>query len=117
MKANELRIGNIVNYLYDGERKQGVVNQISKFKIIINNQPCKIKNIEPVIITKEWLLKFGFIKDPETIYRFFLKELFTYDLDDNCICIVDTWEFGKRKYVHELQNLYFALKGEEPTIK
>jgi len=66
--------------------------------------------IQPIEVNEEWLIKLGFIKDVDTNYRWFLlDESLTYDLDDYCIRISDSWEFGKRKYVHELQNLIYAL--------
>ncbi len=67
----------------------------------------------PIPLTEEWLIKFGLEKDTETDYRWFLEDWLAYDVDDNCIRIADSWEFGKLKYVHQLQNLYFALTGKE----
>jgi len=32
-----------------------------------------------------------------------------YDIDDHCVRIAGSWEFGKRKYVHELESLVQAL--------
>ena len=72
----------------------------------------------PIEITDEWLSKLGFTRDDETDYRWYLLDKsIAYDADDNCIRIADSWEFGKRKYVHELQNLFFALTGNELTIE
>jgi len=66
--------------------------------------------IQPIKVNEEWLIKLGFIKDVDTSFRWFLlEESIAYDLDDHCIRISDSWEFGKRKYVHELQNLIYAL--------
>ena len=74
-------------------------------------------NIKPIEITEEWLEKLGFVRDDETSYRWFiLDRTIAYDLDDNCIRVSDSWEFGKRKYVHELQNLYFALTQRELAV-
>lgn len=70
----------------------------------------KCKNIKPIGLNEDWLIKLGFTKDPEIDYRWYLLDgLIAYDLDDNCIRISDSWEFGKRKYVHEIQNLIFQL--------
>ncbi len=73
---------------------------------------------EPLELTEDRLIKLGFIKDLEIDYRWHLLESgITYDLDDNCVCIAESWEFGKRKYVHQLQNLYSALKEKELEMK
>ena len=71
----------------------------------------------PVEITEKLLEKMGFVRDDDTSYRWFiLNRSVAYDLDDNCIRISDSWEFGKRKYVHELQNLIFFLSGIELAV-
>jgi len=70
-------------------------------------------HIEPIPLTKKWLLKFGFVKDKETGYRYFLGDSIAYDLDDHGIRISDSWEWNTVKFVHQLQNLYFCLSGEE----
>lgn len=57
MKANELRIGNYVH------RQSGkmVVNRDDVYKIENVNLQSALK-YEPIPLTEEWLLKFGFIK-------------------------------------------------------
>ena len=69
--------------------------------------------VKPIKIDSEWLAKMGFVKDEETNYRWLLEDWLAYDLDDNCIRISDSWEFGKREFVHEIQNLYYSLKCVE----
>jgi hypothetical protein len=111
IKANELRIGNLVK------------NGLGEFIIIKNNINERntggyiLKTLEPVPLTEEWLIKFGFINDEEIGYSWYIEwegcVILAYDLDDKGIRVSDTWEFGKREYVHQLQNLYFALTGCE----
>ena len=115
MKAIELRIGNYYNEF--GIPKQVTASFIEKLDQI--EKACKIViDVSPIEITEDWLIKLGFKKDIETDYRWFiLDKSVAYDLDDNCIRISDSWEFGKRKFVHELQNLYFALTSKELTFK
>lgn len=113
MKANELRIGNFIK-LKEIVSSDSLI-RVSTYHIIdiLNNS----SKCEPVVITEEWLLNLGFIKDEEVGYRWYLEwdncVIIAYDLDDKCIRVSDTWEFGKREYVHQLQNLYFALTGVE----
>jgi hypothetical protein len=120
MKNNykDFRCGNFVEY--DGFVFQ--IDTISASYPTLNTIKYGIgvvdwSNIKSIPITEEWLLKMGFVKDIQLGYRFdkihndFI--VITYDLDDNCIRISDTWEFGKRIYVHEIQNLFYALTKEE----
>ena len=116
-QVNEMRIGNI---MLDDE--YNVVNverinsdRIHEFTMVSkNNGRIYPSNIYKIPITKQWLEKLGFVKDTETDYRWFLPDgTITFDLDDYCVRISDSWEFGKKMYVNELQNLFFALTGKE----
>ena len=72
------------------------------------------ERVQGLILTEEWLLKFGFekIKTNNCIY---------WTLNN-----VDIWELNGGfandldipiQYIHQLQNLYFALTNEELTAK
>jgi hypothetical protein len=72
-------------------------------------------NTELIPLTEEWLVKFGF----ET-YKFDHKEN-QYRLKDRLVVVRNEsfYDYGssvKVDYVHQLQNLFFALTGEELTI-
>lgn len=121
LKTNELRIGNLVIYAskiveIEGINKNTIYHSKGQFD----------QNIEPayepfrqIQLTEDWLLKFGFIKDqPEGWFykqpidilnqRFLLfkhKDL-PYYYADGCFS-------PYLKYVHQLQNLYYSLTGEE----
>lgn len=111
MTANELRIGNFINYL--GKIIECNINTIYAFSTI--TQPSKI--YLPIPVTEEWLLKFAFINNG-----------FCYELKDFKILIHANKDFqftviykdldicGNIKYIHKLQNLYFALTGEELVV-
>jgi hypothetical protein len=122
MKAQELRIGNLVYGVSD--RIEQIV-QISGTKVTTDlvkiSAPMEIEltDISPIELTEEWLLKFGF---EERLGGRFFKHSWFY-LDPECAG-VSGWYFrsidafkAKTQYVHQLQNLYFALTGEELTIK
>ncbi len=104
MKANELKIG---NYVYN----DAVVVSIDARSIFDIWDDKGLKNYNPIPLTEEWLLKFGFhktSKDKKDRYR----------LDERLIVIRDNFftDYGSSvqiKYVHQLQNLYFALTGKE----
>ena len=106
MKEEDLRIG---NYYID---EDGYEHQVSArdFSWMAWDY-CR-----PIPLTEEWLLKFGFKWDGIS-YR-----------DNGRYSIIKTkrgFDFGFEwedyntpiDYVHQLQNLYHALKGEELTIK
>jgi hypothetical protein len=74
----------------------------------------------PIPLTKEWLLMFGFEKQIDDYYYFYgYYASFDADLpmwfgQEGC-CQKETIK-ENIKYVHQLQNLWFALTGEELTI-
>ena len=81
--------------------------------------------IIPIPLTKEWLVKFGFDFSIDTWY---LKGVAIWETE--CCDAKGNEEIGffyelrdvgmmdmNIKYVHQLQNLYFALTGQELKIK
>ena len=128
MKANELRIG---NYVYD---RGGKVIRIDFLKHLEKNYDCKfgqhqfIGEEEEVHPLTEWT---DFAKSIPLTEDWLLKMGFKYDCDlVNSLCKNCIW-FNKKNmeatyllqklikinYVHQLQNLYFALTGKELEIK
>lgn len=128
MKASELRIGNII--------AQDTINAVGEaVEIIMRVSLMEIRDAvlyednwtgKPIPLTEEWLLKFGMSKtviDPhwtgpkeqKIMYRDDSKPVNFYVLNGRAwlglkdLCPV--------RYVHQLQNLYFALTGEELEIK
>ncbi len=121
MKANELRIGNYINDEQTTHIIVGVDNYcIKSYWLKDVEKEClyetQLNQIKPIPLTEEWLLKFGFEKDE---LGWFFKEndycSFGLFFKDNewLFYISDT----KIKYVHQLQNLYFALTNNELTNK
>lgn len=112
MKPTELRIGNIVMYDNRVFRIHSLAEELptldtAEFGIGVVDW----NNLEPVKINKEWLIKLGFKQIDDRWYH--INGALEYDLDDNSIRLDDTLEFGKREYVHEIQNLYFELTRED----
>jgi len=77
----------------------------------------------PIPLTEEWLEKFGFEKE-KTLNIFWawnLDRLRISKLEENDICDVTYTTIGDLyltiQSVHQLQNLYFALTGQELEIK
>jgi hypothetical protein len=108
MKASELRIGNIVRY--------GANNRVLDAELFL--QLLKYTTpFDPIPLTEEWKLKFGFKKtewDNFNSYRLMIgNNDYTIVLYSDGNCEVGDIITCKIEYVHQLQNLYFALTGEE----
>ena len=107
MEAKELRIGNLVY-------EKGKVKEMYS---ISNNNAKDYSNMKPIPLTEEWLLKFGFNKiSGWDDYKGWIKD----DVELECDCygfdFINYLDKGV-DYVHQLQNLYFALTNNELTIK
>jgi len=123
MKTNELRIGNYLN----GKQGRVIVTEIrtnNSVKIHDNTSSFYVGIcLTPIEITKEWLLKLGFeYSNFYNNYKIKAGQYYNsvrYDYEDCEWCYNnDSSDAGcyyvtSIKYVHELQNLYFALNGEE----
>lgn len=125
MKPEELRIGNIT--------EQGTIKTFYEYGIHVGLGICFIfKELDPVEITKEWLLKLGFKKRnikwfdksiSKNIYEYkgycveFIDEnykvLFELKLND---IVRQSNYIANIKHVHQLQNLYYALTEQELKI-
>ena len=107
MEAKELRIGNLV-YAF---KTTWVIDQTD----FVGD---KISTYKPIPLTADWLLRFGFEQD---------IGFPIFSIDQYYIRIRDNFEFGideegglhlsEIQYVHQLQNLYYALTGEELELK
>jgi hypothetical protein len=130
MKTSELRIGNWVEQPNDG---------VTRVTAVLNDLQIKTetgyvdKYCRPIPLTEEWLLKFGFEKvvyDSEetgygTDYELEINEVGFLSYSDDFSCALFSSKrnqkrelgtipnFNSIKTVHGLQNLYFALTGEE----
>lgn len=112
MKANELRIGNIIGSIHTDITWKV---DLFLFNEIFDDQTY-LDHLKPIPLTEEWLINFGFYNS-ERLKNSFIKNgvhiyiqdtAFWYDLANDSIEV---------KTIHQLQNLYFALTGEELTMK
>lgn len=130
MEAKNLRIGNfvkdrgnkVIRIDFMEYQESGYSTKFGQRMFLGNEEVHSMTEYTdyaiPIEITEEWLSKLGFTRDNETDYRWYLLDKsIAYDADDNFIRIAYSWEFGKRKYVHELQNLFFVLTGNELSIE
>jgi hypothetical protein len=156
MKANDLRIGNWVK-IKEEFSERDIPLETLEFQIEGFNDGSKryeegakqilfwsIKNkvfgtttsgsydieCELILLTEEWLLKFGFKKENNTIYSISDKlsssevgKWYFFKNENNSFTPhikrenKFSWIGKEIKYVHQLQNLYFALTGEELLLK
>lgn len=116
MKASELRIGNYIEKSLKSGQGRNLIGKIGCqdiFRISENSGPF---NYDPIEITMEWVDKFGFnlsVKEGnQNEFRVYKLHGITYNTNHGW-----WWENHKLtiqpKHVHELQNLFFALTGEE----
>lgn len=105
---------------------------------ILSGYETDSPDCKPIPITEEWLLRFGFKKGGTPNYNFKLidqEEIQEFYIFCNHIGDQNNYRFGitlvdseytetdelsislQIQYVHQLQNIYFSLTGEELTIK
>jgi hypothetical protein len=129
MNEQELRIGNWVEW-EDESKEQIRISSISYSGTPVNTYFIGYDNNKkeaalwefcPIPLTEEWLERLGFRKVP--VYKGNLSHL-QWNKDYNGFFVgLQIHEGGlyygrmEIKYVHQLQNLYFALTGEELEIK
>lgn len=107
IQASELRVG---NYL-----KSDVVVKIDA-RTIFDIWDIS-KKYEPIPITEEWLFKFGFVDGHkcEEYHNFIILDPFfivAYKKNNYHLHVYGKFNI-EIKYIHQLQNLYFALTGKE----
>lgn len=113
MRATELRIGNLLNYhTAEGEVLPTVIDwQDLKW---ISEDPKGFNLVHsPIPLTEEILLKCGYATCSFRDNHFVIKGHTIWKCNDLFICDKNGIVL---KYLHQLQNLYHALTGEELTV-
>lgn len=115
MKASELRVGSLVDY-------EGAVHTVYEIQTNLcrsyrnkNNAEMYLhgySEIKPIPLTEEWLTKLGF-DGCNWIDAGALG--FQYLPYEKCVTLIysESVSVPNIQFVHQLQNLYFALTGEE----
>ena len=143
MKAEEFRIGNLL------QSNKGTLLEV----IELSNENISTKvldrslyplpngwSMEPIPLTEEWLLNFGFVSDNYEFQETYFMDISTDErynyqtliqaiyMDEYTNIFIKDVERGnefdfsdsfitKVKYVHQLQNLYFAITNTKLTLK
>jgi hypothetical protein len=111
MEAKELRIGNYVDW--NGEK--AIISQLLEKDVCFKcGEDCLYEDINPIKLTEEWLLKFGYWKLDNKDIHFVTKGHIIWKCNNLLMCDKNGLII---KSVHQLQNLYFALNREELIIK
>jgi hypothetical protein len=123
MKPEELRIGNWILYCGSKNKVTGIMCSYDEHEYIVEVNPPDCFNahwsqISPIPLTEEWLERFGFEKVESWAGTTFENtngdwanpggQMYIISEDVRTYC---------PKYVHQLQNLYYALTGEELILK
>jgi hypothetical protein len=142
MKTQELRIGNYLYYEHTTHIVSGVHgNKVYSWWVkdgkpvieyeakdisgtqVENPYIDVISQYEPIPLTEEWLIKLGFEKLTDSNDGF-KNTTYTYTKGISFIVYFDGvrlstnfWMGNEKHYVHQLQNLFYVLSGEELTIK
>lgn len=135
MKPEELRIGNFILDDIDRESKVTMVGMNTLEAFPVSDDGTKWTTVfkpEGIPLTEDWLKRFGFEQGAlgswtksitifgnlrelsfggDYLYLREGKEVYGSGEDD--LCVLWNKDVMKQFYVHQLQNLYFALTGEE----
>ena len=130
MKASELRIGNFI----EQPNRVGKVSEIwgEAVKIEGYNNGYDYNHTSPIELNEQWLIDLGFEKilfydidghyyklelSDEPFNDLYLLSDEGLDGNFSSVEIIEHSDTFKYKYVHQVQNLYFALTGKELTLK
>lgn len=140
MKANELRIGNLVlekrkckisgicgmpdkDTILDVYRS---VNGVYDNYVVFDDFPTTmpIEALSPIPLTEELLLRCGFEKSVDSysvggVTLVLLNDAFSllHGLDFDVFNAIIKFKNCEVEHLHQLQNLYFSLTGEELDVK
>ena len=115
IQANELRIGNWLEFNLHGSKWIGQIDH-TDFEFIFDND---LRCANPIPLNEDWFNKFEFENDnangysKDSIHIEYIAQVgyvFFINGDVN-------GESMKIEYVHELQNLFFALRKQELEMK
>ena len=126
LQITELRVGNLLKVDKNIWTVEDIINGDSTWELYFKENPeyNHWVNAEPIKISNDWLVKLGFKLYPSGYYcldihgeKVYISIGLKHDTEPNLI--LDSGEnalsFNLKhiKYVHQLQNLFFALTGVE----
>lgn len=121
IKKNDLRLNNLIKW-------NGLVQKITAIafgnclldKHPTADYPVELIEIEPIPLNEKILLNCGF-KQRKSCFGYWIYEImfhqtvFSVEEVDSGLCYfyIEYTYVTQTRYVHELQNLYFSITGEE----
>jgi hypothetical protein len=124
INAQHLRVGNLVLYKpygnKDGEMKtiQGMLGMKAFFDRH-SNESGMFHNLQGIPLTEDWLNKCGFVEGIERMQGclVYINNCSVKRIMDDLVYLDDLRYIRIVKYLHDLQNLYFAITGNELSIQ
>lgn len=124
MEATELRLNNLLMYEDAIVPIIGMENNHESILVKIDTHTAiDYRKLKPIALTAEWFSKLGFKEAyrSHNRVRFDLPNYCRYDFDMDSNKILEGFLFFgnyiKCNYLHQLQNIYFTLTGEELKIE
>ena len=136
MYAKELRIGNWVKLHLNDSYATEFTIELADLNLIANN--ILGREYSAILLTEDWLVKFGFelvteheYKKKFIVYGDDIYSLYIFPAINNTGWVLQLWNIFDKdndtdrdqislplevERVHQLQNIYYALTGEELTI-
>lgn len=114
INKNDLRIGNLVSDIHASDRFFAKVVELKNDRCYYGSFHCNYKDLKPIPITPEILVKFGFVSNP---YQD------RYELDgvhvEYCGIRKLCWIEGKPhiQFAHQLQNYFYFSTNKELEFK
>jgi hypothetical protein len=116
MKASDLRVGSILNVSLKSGQGRTLESAIRIHDLVNIYENSGSFNYEPIPLTEEWLLKFGFEITSLAMHTKYDKGEISLLTRNGSGIFLTYYQSTKIKYVHHLQTLYWCLCGEELTI-
>ncbi len=133
----DLKIGNYVKCKVSNDNADYVVSALDGFglKVMLNGARqgtwYEEDKIKPIKLTEEWLLKLGFSDKEYKLGYIGIDIKYEFTITDFVLTkptVLGEWQknyawehvkhrFTELKYVHQLQNIYYSLTGQELIIK
>jgi hypothetical protein len=115
IEARELKIGNWVSF---------EDHLIKQQRIVFLSEKADLSMVEPIPLTEDWLLRFGFdyVRGEEYHNKRINEGAFHLKRVGDAF---NHWYFYHKdkmittniRFVHQLQNIFFAMKSEELELK
>ncbi|HLK30433.1 MAG TPA: hypothetical protein VKT28_17755 [Puia sp.] len=131
---NDIRIGNFLIFDFPNgskvqHRSEHIHKKFDGYRTVITINDINIDKVHGIPLANEWLVKFGFEKiDKQFQHNWVITkpktgEHYSIQFSEDKFWLsnseFDAWCYVIRdvEYVHQLQNLYYDLAGEELTVK